>query len=76
MYLQCISCINCVHFFFFFFTARTLHRILEWRNHGVPWPSVRLPITELLNHITKRINEASGTYQMFGVLGDIALLTE
>ena len=56
--------------------ARTLHRILEWRKHKVPWPSVRLPITELINHITKRVNEASGTYQMFGVLGDIVILTK
>ncbi|XP_072035776.1 FAD-dependent oxidoreductase domain-containing protein 2-like [Amphiura filiformis] len=58
----------------FRYTARALHNILEWRNHQVPWPSVRQPITELLNHIIKRINEASGTYQMFGVLGDVIIL--
>ncbi|XP_077982946.1 FAD-dependent oxidoreductase domain-containing protein 2-like [Glandiceps talaboti] len=59
----------------FRYTARVLHRILEHRNHGEPWPSIRQPITELLNHLVKRINEASGLYQMFGVLGDVISLS-
>ncbi|XP_022095421.1 FAD-dependent oxidoreductase domain-containing protein 2-like [Acanthaster planci] len=58
----------------FRYTARALFRILEARYQSVPWPSVRLPITELINHIIKRINEASGTYQMFGILADIIIL--
>ncbi|XP_077990693.1 FAD-dependent oxidoreductase domain-containing protein 2-like [Glandiceps talaboti] len=60
----------------FRYTARVLHRILEHRNHGEPWPSIRQPITELLNHLVKRINEASGLYQMFGVLGDVIVLDD
>ncbi|XP_038065609.1 FAD-dependent oxidoreductase domain-containing protein 2-like [Patiria miniata] len=58
----------------FRYTARALFRILEVRYQSVPWPSVRLPITELVNHIIKRINEASGTYQMFSVLADVIIL--
>ncbi|XP_077980798.1 FAD-dependent oxidoreductase domain-containing protein 2-like isoform X2 [Glandiceps talaboti] len=60
----------------FRYTARVLHRLLENHNHHVPWPSVSASSTNLLNHIIKRINEASGTYQMFGVLGDVIVLRE
>ncbi|XP_006816538.1 FAD-dependent oxidoreductase domain-containing protein 2-like [Saccoglossus kowalevskii] len=59
----------------FRYTARVLSRILEFRNHNVSWPSVTQPTTELLNHIVKRFNEASGTYQMYGVLGDIVMFS-
>ncbi|PIK47442.1 putative FAD-dependent oxidoreductase domain-containing protein 2 [Apostichopus japonicus] len=58
----------------FRYTARALHHILEYRNHQVPWPSVKQPITGLLDHIIKRMNEASGIYQMFVVLGDVIIL--
>ncbi|KAJ8317913.1 hypothetical protein KUTeg_003004 [Tegillarca granosa] len=54
--------------------ARALHRLLEWKYEQVPWPSMNAPITELINMIFKRLNEASGTYQMFAVLGDIIIL--
>ncbi|OWF55933.1 FAD-dependent oxidoreductase domain-containing protein 2-like [Mizuhopecten yessoensis] len=58
------------------YTARALHHLMEWRYHQVPWPSTTGPITQLLTHIIKRINEASGTYQMFGILGDIIILKD
>ncbi|KAK3090905.1 hypothetical protein FSP39_015622 [Pinctada imbricata] len=58
----------------FRYTARSLHNLLEWRYHQVPWPSHTAPITQLINTIIKRLNEASGTYQMFGVLGDVIIL--
>jgi hypothetical protein len=48
----------------FRYTTRALHRILEYRNHGVTWPHVTLPATELVPTIVKRINEASGSYQV------------
>jgi len=54
--------------------ARALHRLLEWKNHGVPWPSHTGLKADLLTTIIKRINEASGIYQMFSMLGDIILL--
>lgn len=59
----------------FRYTARALHRTLEYRNHQVPWPSVNIqPITGLLDHIIKRMNEASGLYQMFVILADVVIL--
>lgn len=53
-----------------------MHRLLENRHHGVPWPSALRPVTQLTTSIIKRVNEASGLYQMFGVLADVVLLRE
>jgi len=39
--------------------ARTLYRHLQWRYHGVPWPSILLNPVDLTSHFVKRINEAS-----------------
>ncbi|CAI8049527.1 FAD-dependent oxidoreductase domain-containing protein 2 [Geodia barretti] len=58
------------------YTARALNRHLEWKYEGVPWPSVSMLSTDLPNYMIKRINEASGPYQMFGVLADVALLRD
>ncbi|XP_071797153.1 FAD-dependent oxidoreductase domain-containing protein 2-like [Asterias amurensis] len=58
----------------FRYTARALFQMLEVRYQSQRWPSVPLRITELINHIVKRINEASGTYQMFGVLADVVVI--
>ncbi|XP_078093688.1 FAD-dependent oxidoreductase domain-containing protein 2 [Mustelus asterias] len=58
----------------FRYTARAVHRLMERRYHGIPWPATTLPITHLTNAIIKRINEASGLYQMFTVLADVVLL--
>ncbi|KAL8221979.1 UNVERIFIED_CONTAM: FAD-dependent oxidoreductase domain-containing protein 2 [Gekko kuhli] len=60
----------------FRYTARVIHRLLEARHHGVPWPSSTHPIIQLTNSIVKRVNEASGLYQMFTVLADVILLKE
>nr|XP_034984178.1 FAD-dependent oxidoreductase domain-containing protein 2 [Zootoca vivipara]XP_034984179.1 FAD-dependent oxidoreductase domain-containing protein 2 [Zootoca vivipara] len=60
----------------FRYTARVVHRLLEVRHHGVPWPSSLYPIMQLTNAIVKRVNEASGLYQMFTVLADVILLKE
>ncbi|KAK0682871.1 FXRD2 protein, partial [Pygoscelis papua] len=60
----------------FRYTTRAVHRLLENRHHGVPWPSTVYPITQLTNSIIKRVNEASGLYQMFSILADIILLRE
>ncbi|XP_048196398.1 FAD-dependent oxidoreductase domain-containing protein 2 [Perognathus longimembris pacificus] len=60
----------------FRYTARAVHRLLEHRHHGVAWPSTEHPITQLTSSIVRRVNEASGLYQMFGVLADIILLNE
>merc|ERR1719378_28966 len=39
----------------FRYTTRALHRLLEVRNHGVQWPHVTLPFSELMNTLTKRL---------------------
>ncbi|XP_034395238.1 FAD-dependent oxidoreductase domain-containing protein 2 isoform X2 [Cyclopterus lumpus] len=58
----------------FRYTVRSVHRVLEQRYHGNPWHSTKMPTTQLQSWIMKRINEASGPYQMFEVLGDVILL--
>lgn len=58
----------------FRYTARAVHRILEQRYHNNHWPSTQLLTTQLQSWILKRVDEASGPYQMFEVLGDVVLL--
>ncbi|XP_066498509.1 FAD-dependent oxidoreductase domain-containing protein 2 isoform X2 [Hoplias malabaricus] len=58
----------------FRYTVRAVHKILEQRYHNKAWQATRLASSQLLSWILKRVNEASGPYQMFGVLGDIVLL--
>ncbi|KAK2915986.1 hypothetical protein Q8A67_000360 [Cirrhinus molitorella] len=58
----------------FRYTVRAVHKILEQRYHNIAWPATKLPISQLQSWILRRVNEASGPYQMFGVLGDIILL--
>ncbi|XP_040346858.1 FAD-dependent oxidoreductase domain-containing protein 2 isoform X5 [Herpailurus yagouaroundi] len=60
----------------FRYTARAVHRLLEHRHHGIAWPSTEHPVSQLTSSIVRRINEASGLYQMFGVLADVVLLKE
>lgn len=55
-------------------TVRAVHRLLEQRRHGNPWHSTKLLTTQLLSWILKRVNEASGLYQMYGALGDVIVL--
>ena len=51
-------------FFVHLFSARTLHRVLEWRNHKVTWPHITVSIAEVINVIIKRINEASVSFHV------------
>ncbi|XP_023415718.2 FAD-dependent oxidoreductase domain-containing protein 2 [Loxodonta africana] len=60
----------------FRYTVRAVHRLLEHRHHGIAWPSTERPITQLTSAIIRRVNEASGLYQMFSVLADVVLLKE
>lgn len=55
-------------------SAEALHHILESRIHGIRWPMMHLHVTDLVTSLTKRANEASAIYQMFGILGDVVLL--
>ena len=58
----------------FRYTAQALHRILESKYEGASWAAseYKLPAmnSELARHILRRINEASGAYQMFYTIGD------
>ncbi|XP_029691895.1 FAD-dependent oxidoreductase domain-containing protein 2 isoform X5 [Takifugu rubripes] len=54
--------------------VRAVHRLLEQRYHGNPWQSTQLSATQLVSWILKRVNEASGLYQMVGILGDVIVL--
>ncbi|XP_037649274.1 FAD-dependent oxidoreductase domain-containing protein 2-like [Sebastes umbrosus] len=58
----------------FRYTVRAVHRVLEQRYHSNQWQSTTLLTTQLQSWILKRIGEASGTFQMFEVLGDVILL--
>uniref|UniRef100_A0A915L503 FAD/NAD(P)-binding domain-containing protein n=1 Tax=Romanomermis culicivorax TaxID=13658 RepID=A0A915L503_ROMCU len=58
----------------FRYSVRALHKILEYRNHGIMWPSKIRKIDQLVSSILNRANEASGLYQMFGHLCDIAIV--
>ncbi|XP_068233200.1 FAD-dependent oxidoreductase domain-containing protein 2-like [Palaemon carinicauda] len=60
----------------FRYTAQVLHRLLEWRHEGQRWPVTSHSTRDLLNILVRRINEASGPYQMFGVLADFVLLKD
>jgi len=58
----------------FRYSARTLHHLLEHRNHAKLWPSRVGHITDLLPLLVKRVNEASGLYQMYRLLCDVIAL--
>ncbi|XP_053577353.1 FAD-dependent oxidoreductase domain-containing protein 2 isoform X2 [Bombina bombina] len=60
----------------FRYTARAAHRLMEKRYHHVPWPVTHHPTSQLLNVLLRRLNEASGLYQMFGVLADVVIIGE
>jgi hypothetical protein len=53
--------------------ARALYRLLEWRNHGVRWPSITKTLDQLVPSLLKRANEGSGIYHMFGFLCDLVI---
>ena len=58
------------------FAARAVFKEMMWRYEGIRWPSTRLSLTTLLPFLYKRMNEASGNYQMFAVLGDVIIPQE
>ncbi|XP_053325035.1 FAD-dependent oxidoreductase domain-containing protein 2 [Spea bombifrons] len=58
----------------FRYTARSVHQLTEYGYHGIPWRASCYPISQLLNVLLRRMNEASGLYQMFEVLADVILL--
>jgi hypothetical protein len=58
----------------FRYTVRSLFHIMQERHHGIAWPSVQLDLPGVMQHMTRRMNEASGLYQMFGSCADVVVL--
>ena len=50
--------------------------MLEWKNENKKWPSKEGSTNNLLNALIKRINEASGLYQMFQELADVFIINK
>ncbi|GGN99424.1 NAD(P)-binding domain-containing protein [Microbispora bryophytorum] len=57
----------------FRYGVRALHRTLESRHHGVPWPGRDLPADPdaLAAAVLERVNRSSALWQQFGVLADV-----
>ncbi|MEV4804565.1 NAD(P)-binding domain-containing protein [Nonomuraea sp. NPDC049421] len=60
----------------FRYGVRALHRVLEWRDHGVAWPATELPAdpAALAAAVVSRINRTSALWQQFGLLADVITL--
>ncbi|MEV0826049.1 NAD(P)-binding domain-containing protein [Nonomuraea rubra] len=60
----------------FRYGVRALHRIMESRHHGVPWPARELPAgpAALAAAVIERVNRTSALWQQFGLLADMIVL--
>lgn len=60
----------------FRYNVRALHRMLESRYEGRPWPctTVALERDALVSRLVERITRTSGLWQQFGMLADIVVL--
>ncbi|HEX3552502.1 MAG TPA: NAD(P)-binding domain-containing protein [Thermoanaerobaculia bacterium] len=60
----------------FRYNAQALHRILDSRYHGVPWPSrvIAADPAGLADASLARINQTSALWQQFGFLGDLIVV--
>ncbi|WP_367127340.1 NAD(P)-binding domain-containing protein [Saccharothrix sp. HUAS TT1] len=60
----------------FRYGVAALHRILEHRYHGVPWPSRDLSPTPeaAVEAVVERVNRTSALWQLFGFLADAVLV--
>ncbi|MEO3751388.1 NAD(P)-binding domain-containing protein [Streptomyces sp. B6B3] len=59
----------------FRYNVRALHRILEHRYHGVPWPSRNLAqgLAPVADAVIERVNRTSALWQMFAFMCDAVL---
>ncbi|SPL90511.1 Larval mesenchyme specific protein [[Actinomadura] parvosata subsp. kistnae] len=62
----------------FRYGVRALHRVLESRHHGVPWPGRTLPAdpAALAAAVIERVNRTSALWQQFGLLADVIVLDD
>lgn len=60
----------------FRYCVRALHRILEQRHHGVPWPrtTVGADPAALTDAVLARVNRTSALWQQFGFLADVLVV--
>jgi hypothetical protein len=57
----------------FRYGIRALHRMLEQKYHGTPWPHTALPAEPdaLMEAVIARVNRSSALWQQFGVMCDV-----
>jgi thioredoxin reductase len=62
----------------FRYAVRALHRMLEEKYHGMPWPHIRLTAepSVLMDAVIQRVNRTSALWQQFGVLCDLIIAQE
>ena len=62
----------------FRYNIGTLHRILEARNHHVPWAYTEFPATaeDVTRAVIERVNTSSALWQQFGFLCDVIVVSE
>lgn len=58
----------------FRYGARALHKILEQRDHGTPWPAT--PAPDITGAIIERVNRTSALWQQFGFLADVVTVRD
>jgi thioredoxin reductase len=60
----------------FRYGVRALHRLLELRYHGVPWPAKMLAARPgpLATAVIDRVNRTSALWQQFGLLADMIVV--
>jgi thioredoxin reductase len=60
----------------FRYGVRALHRILEQRYHGRPWPGVSLSAdpAALMDAVIARVNRTSALWQLFSVMADVIIV--
>jgi len=62
----------------FRYAVRALHRVLERRYGGEPWPSAPVEATPaaITAAVVERVNRTSALWQQFGVLADVVAVTD
>jgi thioredoxin reductase len=58
----------------FRYAVRALHRILEQRDFGTPWPSTR--VDDITGAVVARVNRSSALWQQFGFLADVVTVRD
>ncbi|ACU35787.1 NAD(P)-binding domain-containing protein [Actinosynnema mirum] len=57
----------------FRYAVRALARVLERKNHGVPWPSTEVPADDLVPAVLARVNRSSALWHQRARLADVVV---